>query len=543
MLGRRSLQRSLFDVIGLPHNVDPNSFYGRMGAVSQVLFKDEDLAGMYTLDNGRPSLPPSLLCGVVLLQFYDDVSDEEAVERVKFDLRWKVALGVALDYRGFDPSSLSVFRKRLLEHGKERYAFDRFVTVGREAGFIPNRVTLLLDTVAAKGAGAVQDSYTLLRKGIRKLLKAMGYHLPGKRQGLGDRAKELVASYLDKDQKAEIDWADPAQRAAQLKVLVGDAESALDLALDQVEDEEVRGAGWLLTKILGDDVDSEEAGKPRLRQGTAADRIVSVTDPEMRHGRKSASRRFDGFKVSVATEESSELILDIADMAASAGDGKELLPTLGRVEQHAEVEVARVMGDGAYPSGDNLADCANHPGHPVDLVGPLRQPDEAKVDKAAFRIDLEGRKATCPEDQEAEGHKAKDEKGRPTLRFTFERSRCEACPLFSRCVRSKKEGRVVSTHYHESHLQAARQRQETPEFKELYRARSAVERKLAELVEHGLRATRYIGNEKRRLQRLWLAAAVNLKRLFKLARERAVGLDGLRTLLGGSLPEAELAAA
>lgn len=74
-----------------------------------------------------------------------------------------MALGLPLDYAGFDPTSLVVFRKRLLEGGKERYAFDRFVIVGREAGFIPDKVTLLIDTTWTKGAGAVQDTYTLLR--------------------------------------------------------------------------------------------------------------------------------------------------------------------------------------------------------------------------------------------------------------------------------------------------------------------------------------------------------------------------------------------
>jgi len=64
-----------------------DGFYGRMGSLGGVLFNDDDLAGMYTLDNGRPSLPPSLLCGVLLLQFYDDVSDGEAVERLEYDLR------------------------------------------------------------------------------------------------------------------------------------------------------------------------------------------------------------------------------------------------------------------------------------------------------------------------------------------------------------------------------------------------------------------------------------------------------------------------
>src|SRR5712692_7001230 len=121
MLGRRAPQRSLFDASAWPHQVPPDSFSGRMAAVHDVLFADDDLAAMYCLDNERPSLPPSLLCGVPLLQFYDNASDEEAVARLRFDLRWKVALGVSLDYAGFDPSSQVLFRQHLLTYAKERY--------------------------------------------------------------------------------------------------------------------------------------------------------------------------------------------------------------------------------------------------------------------------------------------------------------------------------------------------------------------------------------------------------------------------------------
>jgi len=116
MLGRRDPQRSFFDAQSVPHRVPADSFHGRMGAVSDVLFDDDDLQEMYSPDNGRPSLPPSLMAAVLLLQFYDDVSDDEAVQRVVYDLRWKVALDVSLDYAGFDSSSLTVFRKRLLKY-------------------------------------------------------------------------------------------------------------------------------------------------------------------------------------------------------------------------------------------------------------------------------------------------------------------------------------------------------------------------------------------------------------------------------------------
>jgi hypothetical protein len=110
MMGRRDPQRSLFDAQALPHRVPADSFYGRMGAVSDDLFRDDDLEEMYCPDNGRPSVPPSLMSGMTLLQFHDDVSDGEAVARTMFDLRWKVALGLPLDYEGIHSSSLSNFR-------------------------------------------------------------------------------------------------------------------------------------------------------------------------------------------------------------------------------------------------------------------------------------------------------------------------------------------------------------------------------------------------------------------------------------------------
>jgi len=527
MLGRRTPQMSFFDTASLPHRVAPESFYGRMGAVAEMLFQDDDLKELYDLATGRPSLPPSLLSGVVLLQFYDDVSDGEAVERTLYDVRWKVALHLPLDYAGFDPSSLSHFRTRLVEGKKERYAFDRLLKVGRTAGFIPATVTAIFDTTATGGAGAVMDTYTLLRKGIRKLLKSAGFALPGKRHGLAPEVARLVATYLDQDRKAAIDWADPTARAEQLKVLAADAEAALDAILPDCADAEVRTLGWLLTKILGDDLVTDAQGQVQLGAGTAPERIISITDPEMQHGRKSAAQRFDGFKAVFVTEQSSELLLDVADAPAPGSDGQQLIPALQRVEAAADVTVAQVLADGACGSGDIRATCADELGHALDLVVPVAQPADPEVAKAAFQIDLPAQTATCPQGQTVAGQPRKDEAGRPILSFTFARATCEACPLFARCVRSKTLGRTVRTHAHEELLRAARLRQQTAEFKALYALRSAIERKGAELAHHGLRHTRYLGQRKRQFQRLWLGAAVNLKRLFKLADQRKVDLGAV----------------
>jgi len=92
-----------------------------------------------------------------MLQFYDDVSDGEAAKRILFDLRWKVALNLPLDYNGFDASSMSVFRARLVKHNQERYAFDRLLAVAHEEGFLADKVPLLSEPTNAKGAGATQN--------------------------------------------------------------------------------------------------------------------------------------------------------------------------------------------------------------------------------------------------------------------------------------------------------------------------------------------------------------------------------------------------
>lgn len=510
MLGRRQPQRSLFEAQAWPHRVPADSFYARLGAVIEQLFADDDLAGMYSPDNGRPSIPPSLLSGLLLLQFYDDVSDAEAVARLEFDLRWKVALTVALDFEPPHPTSLSVFRSRLLTHGQERYAFDRLLAVGRAAGFLPETVSLLIDTTPQLGAGAVQDTYTLIRKGIRRVLKAAGYQASAKRRGLASN----LAAYLERDRKAEIDWNDAAARAAQLKVLVGDAQAALDLAVAESDDAEVRAAGWLLTKILGDDLVTDEHGEPQIGRGVAPDRLISLTDPEMRHGHKSEVKHFDGRKVQVATDAASELVLAVEPLPANRTDGADLLAVVDRVEAQTAVTVEQVMGDTSYGTADNRAACA---ARGIALLSPLPEATDPGVAKAAFSLDLDTPSATCPAGHTpATVQHTRDPHGRPVLRFTFPRAMCEACALFARCVRSQTVGRTLTTHYHERLLQAARAQQATPEFKAAYRKRAAVERKIADLVGHGLRRARYLGRVKVRLQNHWIGAVVNLKRLFGL---------------------------
>ena len=88
VLGERSDQRGLWeaDRLYLDH-VGRESFYGLLASLRGRLFRDADFAEFYCADNGRDSVPPSLLATALLLQSHDKVSDAKA--RADYDIRWK----------------------------------------------------------------------------------------------------------------------------------------------------------------------------------------------------------------------------------------------------------------------------------------------------------------------------------------------------------------------------------------------------------------------------------------------------------------------
>ena len=131
MLGIRSAQFGLLeaDHMYLDH-VGCKTFYGFLASMRGRLFIDEEFAEFYCPNNGRDSVPPSMLATALLLQTHDRVSDEEAKERADFDIRWKVALGIAVDDKPFAKSTLQLFRAHLILHEKVRVVFQRSLRFG-----------------------------------------------------------------------------------------------------------------------------------------------------------------------------------------------------------------------------------------------------------------------------------------------------------------------------------------------------------------------------------------------------------------------------
>jgi hypothetical protein len=281
VLGRVDPQGSLFEPgVLLDRVVSRGSFYDRLAEVGPDLIRDEQFAHMYAAGQGRPSIPPSLLMRGLLLQTRDVVSDREAARRSRVDLDWKHALGLPVDHRGIGATTFSLFRARVVLHDTDRQLFRAVLRRAVDAGLLPRKLLALIDSSPVLGAGAVADTYALVQAAIRGLARAAG------EDTLSTALRRTLKRYL-RDGKPDIDWQNPAARATELARMVVAADKLRRAVADRVAgDERVAEADRLLGAIVAQDVEVDpDSGAPRIRQGGAADRIVSVSDPQMRHGR------------------------------------------------------------------------------------------------------------------------------------------------------------------------------------------------------------------------------------------------------------------
>ena len=364
ILGERSDQRGLWeaDRLYLDH-VGRDTFYGLLASLRGQLFRDSDFAEFYCADNGRDSVPPSLLATALLLQSHDKVSDAEAKARADFDLRWKVALGIEVEDRPFAKSTLQVFRAQLILHDKVREVFESSLRLARESGYLKRRgMRVALDTTNILGRGAVKDAYNLLADGIVKLLRALA-QLKG--IDVGEWAKiQGYHRYLGSSIKGEaaIDWSDRRARKVLLAEIVADADRLLELSRqaqgelpeDSAERQGIGAAAELLGQLLLQDVERTDDGVGlgvSLKDGVSRDRMMSVHDPEMRHGRKSSSRRFDGHKAAIVVDTDSQLITAVAVLPGNAPDNLGALELVEASEANTGVPVEEAMGDAAYGDG------------------------------------------------------------------------------------------------------------------------------------------------------------------------------------------------
>ena len=425
-----------------------------------------------------------------------------------------------------------MFRAQLILHDKVREVFEGSLRLARQSGYPKKRgMRVALDTTYILGRGAVKDTHNLLADGIVKLLRVLAAVA---NIAVGEWAEvQGYERYFGSSIKGEavIDWSDRKARAALLAELVADADRLLELARqawvelpeDSAQRQSIVDGAELLGQLLLQDIErksgdgdadahADAADGVSVRDGVSKDRMLSVHDPELRHGHKSSRRRFDGHKAAIVVDTDSQLITAVDVLPGNAPDNLGALELVERSEVSTGAPVEEAMGDAAYGDGGTRQTFADA-GRRLVAKAPGR-PNRSHFPKHDFHLDLAAGSCTCPAGQVTRtivpAGKRTDRTGRVyrLQAFQFDGAVCRVCPLRSQCIAAQgRKGRRVLIHPQEGMLQQARALQQSADYDEYRARRVVVEHRLARLVQLGIRQSRYFGRVKTRFQ-LYLAATV-----------------------------------
>ena len=277
VLGRVDPQGSLLETrVVRRHLVTKGSFYERLADHGHEIFSDDDFAGLYSARMGRPSIPPSVMIRAMLCATHDRTpSDAETSRRTRVDADWKAAMGVDDDFEGIAARTFSLMRARMIAHDADNELFEATLAKAVQAGIFKGRLTAIIDSSPVNGAGAVADSYELIRGFVRQAVRAAG-------DRLSRSAAAAWPSRFVGPNRISTGRTRPARRA-HLGQLVGAARVVM-AELAEVTDPAVAEPVGLLAQVIEADTepDPDDGGGDggiRLREGVAPDRVISVSDP------------------------------------------------------------------------------------------------------------------------------------------------------------------------------------------------------------------------------------------------------------------------
>ena len=523
MQGFEQADRKLTDAAAVAgHLIPEGSMFAFLAAHRAEVFCDADYADLFAPPGlGRPSLPATQMAAVLTLQALCDYSDRETAEAVRFDVRWKAAIGAALDDPGFDPSTLVYWRNRIAKSARPHRVNDAVRQVVEQTGIVRGRRRRAVDSTILADAVATQDTVTQLVSAIRRVAR----EVPG---AVGQIAAVCTGHDYSKPGKPTIDWDDPAAKDALVSALVNDATAVVAACAGAELDEAAASAVALLSLVAGQDVEPAEGsdgtdGRWRIAQKVAPDRVVSTVDPDARHTRKSPEARRDGYRAHVAADPATGIITDekltraageensdpaVAEEFVAAEAVRDRAPARpqGSDGDGGQDEPPAWYGDSAYGTGDLRGAIADAGHTAVIKPKPLRPPVEGGLTVDDFAVDEQAGTVTCPA-----GHTVALSRTRVATFGVL----CRDCPLRSSCT-TCQTGRKLVLHPRDDLLRAARADWAGTGLRKDYAAwRPNVERAIAQVAtSRGRRLKlRYRGTIR---NHAWLkrrTAAVNLRNL------------------------------
>ncbi|KKI88629.1 hypothetical protein WQ54_31055 [Bacillus sp. SA1-12] len=245
------------------------------------------------------------------------------------------------------------------------------------------------------------------------------------------------------------------------------------------EKEEEKTTIVMLKKVISD------------RKDSAKDRIISVVDPEARTGHKSDMRTIQGYKDHIMIDEESEIITAVKVTPANAEDGDQLIDLITQFKKCHGALPTETSADKGYWFGKNLRFLYEN-----QIVGHIsvmktKQHSQGLFAPEHFQFDKENMKLTCPNGVSTTRYREKKNRGKEEgYEFTYTKSKCQGCPLRTKCTNSKTVRHVYISNYYFD-LARGREHYQTNDYKKASKNRWLIERRHADKVRnHSLRRSR-----------------------------------------------------
>lgn len=463
-----------------------------------LAFDDAAFGGLYQ-SGGRQPVSPRLLCGVMILQYMHRVSDRVAADNTVMRRDWRIALGLEPGYQAFHPTVLCYFRRRLLEHDRERAIFDTVWQRVQDLGLVRQHTKVRVDATHLIADVAVLSRGDMLREALRVVVCNLGMARPKvwrRLDFLSLRERYGTECWLGGSRDTEGTLCDLARDGQRLLRLCGPYD--------------VKGRAVLERMLAENFVFAGDEPTARPPAELPPDHLVTPHEPDVEVGKEGA-KLWNGDKVHVVeTTVAGEpgFISDVVVTGPRVPDNI-LLPEVAQRVAFNTPAVDTVLADSGYAAAGNTAAAAELG---LDLVSRPRVNNSRGFFPATdFDLDLARQVARCPQ-----GHESLPWRRDARLRIKFPRGACRACPRRAECTNSPTEPRTLTLSPHYEQLVADRARAGTAEHRKLYRQRAGIEATMSELVHRcGLRRSRYRGRRKRALHALLAATALNVRRLLR----------------------------
>jgi Transposase DDE domain/Transposase domain (DUF772) len=507
------------------------------------LIEEEPFAPLFDDANGRPNSPVQVVIAVLILKEMFNLTDEEALEQLEFNLQWQHALRLT-PAAHLCQKTLHNFRERLMRHDGARLAFERItaaiikvlgIKVGRQR----------LDSTHIVSNFATLTRLGLFCETLRVALAALRKEHP---RLFAKLPEELRNRYL-KDDGTETRYRDAKSEVARrrLDVCARDVYRVLQFC-EGKSAAKLREIG-LLQQLFedqcevvtgkrapsADDDDAGEGGAPVVvkEPETISSRSLQTPhDPDVTY----SGHKGKGYEAQIAEtcheENEVEIITYVATTPSCESDDKATLPAVKDLNQR-DLQPGELVVDTQYGSAKNAVEAAKLGTEIVSPVGGTA-PQSSSVEfeqrpftSTDFIVDAKlGSPARCPAGQEATAQRFVPNSN--VVKLVFDADKCASCPLAARCPAKTKDGQsVVKVNLETANIERRRRAEASGEFRKRYDIRAGIEATNSELKRsHGLGRLRVRGDAQVSLAVYFKALACNVKRMLH-ALLRRVQLAGV----------------